>query len=651
MGRHRLSSGPTKVNSKSQSQSQSQSQSHGRRSEDSRSISRSRGSSISHSNKDRKLISIVGNRAKQLFNIKGKERLLSLYNLLLIELNLPNNTDNILDESVNNLNIPLQEVINMIKVPYHLEQFMIFGLMICFNSFLTLFTLAPLKIIISFIIAIKNELIHIKINHSISYKLWLRSFSWVKKDVVTLIIILISLLILSIRLDISRMYHEVRGEAHIKLYVIFGVLEVAEKLCSSLGQDIMNILYNIPIFKQENSKNYLKFFIFFSLAIFYVSFHTYILIYQTVSLNVAANSYSNALMALLLSNQFSELKSAVFKKFEREGLFQVAMADLTERFQLSFMLGIIAIRNLLQLNSTQSGLIPNSWNSWNTWFGATFGPGIVVIGSEIFVDWLKHCYISKFNKIRPRVYEKFLYVFSLDFLEVFNSNPDQHELTDYIFLTRRIGLPLLSSAVCFLRMTLPDLRQVFIFPIVSSATYAILSSSLLIFVTFITLLLVRLILGMVILKIANVIRNNHIRNSISQRSSKIFPTNSHSSKVKNNDLSDDQDIVAQSTPEPEYIVKEESPNSAVKPESPSDNSISIIDSSFFPGIPNTEASSINPNTRNFLYDSDEEIPPTLEETRNKKILNKHRNSNNIEEDEVHSLNKVLRYEMSSKRIW
>lgn len=194
--------------------------------------------------------------------------------------------------------------------------------------------------------------------------------------------------------------------------------------------------------------------------------HSYILIYQTVSLNVAANSYSNALLTLLLSNQFAELKGSVFKKFDREGLFQITMADLTERFQLSLMLGIIALRNLLQLNSIHMGIIPNSWKSWNNWFGALFGPSIVVIGSEIFVDWLKHCYITKFNRVRPRIYRNFLYVLSLDYIQVFKStsNPDidvLSELTDYIVLTKRIGLPLLASIVCFLRMTYPDLKQLF----------------------------------------------------------------------------------------------------------------------------------------------------------------------------------------------
>ena len=143
------------------------------------------------------------------------------------------------------------------------------------------------------------------------------------------------------------MYHDVRGQTDIKLYVMFGVLECAEKLCSSIGQDILNVLY-----ESSPNRNIYRFASFYLLSTFYLSFHAYILIYQTVSLNVAANSYSNALMTLLLSNQFAELKSSVFKKFEREGLFQITMADLTERFQLSLMLGIIALKNLLQLSVT-----------------------------------------------------------------------------------------------------------------------------------------------------------------------------------------------------------------------------------------------------------------------------------------------------------
>jgi hypothetical protein len=54
--------------------------------------------------------------------------------------------------------------------------------------------------------------------------------------------------------------------------------------------------------------------------------HALVLFYQLVTLNVAINSYSNALLTLLLSNQFVEIKGSVFKKFEKENLFQLTCA-------------------------------------------------------------------------------------------------------------------------------------------------------------------------------------------------------------------------------------------------------------------------------------------------------------------------------------
>ncbi|RCK57562.1 Endoplasmic reticulum membrane protein 65 [Candida viswanathii] len=190
----------------------------------------------------------------------------------------------------------------MLNIPYCLEKFMVFGLLVCFNSFLTLFTLAPLKIMI---ITLQQAFQYLRNFDSFQFQ----RFRLIKKDVITLSVVLLSIIVLSNRkLDISRMYHDVRGQADIKLYVMFGVLECAEKLCSSLGQDILNILY-----QTSPSRKTARFVVFYFLSIFYLSFHAYILIYQTVSLNVAANSYSNALLTLLLSNQFAELKGSVSK--------------------------------------------------------------------------------------------------------------------------------------------------------------------------------------------------------------------------------------------------------------------------------------------------------------------------------------------------
>ena len=50
------------------------------------------------------------------------------------------------------------------------------------------------------------------------------------------------------------------------------------------------------------------------------------MIYQMISLNVAVNSYDHALLTLLVSNQFVEIKGSVFKKFEKDNLFQITCA-------------------------------------------------------------------------------------------------------------------------------------------------------------------------------------------------------------------------------------------------------------------------------------------------------------------------------------
>ena len=52
------------------------------------------------------------------------------------------------------------------------------------------------------------------------------------------------------------------------------------------------------------------------------------MIYQMISLNVAVNSYDHALLTLLVSNQFVEIKGSVFKKFEKDNLFQITCAGM-----------------------------------------------------------------------------------------------------------------------------------------------------------------------------------------------------------------------------------------------------------------------------------------------------------------------------------
>ncbi|PTU24402.1 hypothetical protein P175DRAFT_0497535 [Aspergillus ochraceoroseus IBT 24754] len=289
--------------------------------------------------------------------------------------------------------------------------------------------------------------------------------------------------------DASRMYHWIRGQAAIKLYVIYNVLEVSDRLFAALGQDVLECLFSREALERRpdgRSKVFRPFGLFL-LALAYTIIHSTALFYQVMTLNVAVNSYSNALITLLLSNQFVEIKSSVFKKFEKENLFQLTCADVVERFQLWLMLTIIASRNIVETGAFQLGssllstsvsgaasttnstplstppkssssilpqaftLLPSSIiasfshvHSFLPTLAQVLGPFLVVLGSEMFVDWLKHCYINKFNNTRPAIYGRFLDILAKDYYT--NAFGNQN-------LTRRLGLPVIPLSCLFFRVS------------------------------------------------------------------------------------------------------------------------------------------------------------------------------------------------------
>lgn len=165
----------------------------------------------------------------------------------------------------------------------------------------------------------------------------------------------------------------------------------------------------------------------FTLALIYNVTHATALFYQVIALNVAVNSYSNALLTLLISNQFVEVKSTVFKKIEKDNLFQLTCADIVERFQLWLMLIIIALRNFVEVggygdipgdgaaSSRSNSILPSSFNVLPSWSGEVLAPFLLVLGSEMLVDWIKHSYISKFNNVKPAVYQRYLDVLAKDY--------------------------------------------------------------------------------------------------------------------------------------------------------------------------------------------------------------------------------------------
>lgn len=262
--------------------------------------------------------------------------------------------------------------------------------------------------------------------------------SFHKADLLQGAVILCSSLAL-MNVDASRMYHFIRAQSAMKLYVIFNLLEVGDRLLSAIGQDILECLFSSETLSRNSSgrSKILLPFGMFLLTLAYNVIHAVCLFYQVITLNVAVNSYSNALLSLLMSNQFVEIKGSVFKRIEKENLFQLTCADVVERFQLWIILIIIGLRNIVEVGglsvpgagSEADGMgsgpgpvhtasnLPASFTLLPSWMfsGEVLSPFLIVIGSEMLVDWIKHAYINKFNNVKPTIYRRMLDILCKDY--------------------------------------------------------------------------------------------------------------------------------------------------------------------------------------------------------------------------------------------
>ncbi|BGP27400.1 hypothetical protein JCM10295v2_006368 [Rhodotorula toruloides] len=364
--------------------------------------------------------------------------------------------------------IKSERVTNFFAVPRELEKIILFGVFICLDSFLYTFTILPLRAITAFRQLVSNLFHNLCLNRRTGGRKRHLRLSH-KCDLTKMAILTGTLFLLHRVTDASKMYHGVRGQETIKLYVLFNVLEIADRLCCSFGQDLQDSLFSHQTFgrRTDGSHPRIRPVALLALNLVYVVAHSLVLFYQLVTLNVAINSYSNALLTLLLSNQFVEIKGSVFKKFEKENLFQLTCADIVERFQLALMLFIIALRNLIELSSASSSslfsFLPASFRSISltlpslptlSLLQAIFSPAVIVLVSECFVDWLKHAFITKFNHIRPGVYGRFVDVLCKDLVAGAGSKraTEQPFVDQSPFVARRLGFAALPLGCLVVRV-------------------------------------------------------------------------------------------------------------------------------------------------------------------------------------------------------
>ncbi|XP_026099827.1 transmembrane anterior posterior transformation protein 1 homolog [Carassius auratus] len=338
-----------------------------------------------------------------------------------------------------------ERVYTCMRIPRELERLMIFGIFLCLDAFLYVFTLLPLRTFLAFLRLLTIPCCGLGPNVCPYCRRSSGSRFLQPAQVCDLLKGLIMVLCYSMMhyVDYAMMYHLIRGQSVIKLYIIYNMLEVADRLFSSFGQDILDALYWTATEPKSRKRAHIGVIPHFFMAVFYVFLHAILIMVQASTLNVAFNSHNKSLLTIMMSNNFVEIKGSVFKKFEKNNLFQMSNSDIKERFTNYVLLLIVCLRNMEQF----------SWNSDHLW--VLLPDVFMVIMSEVTVDIVKHAFITKFNDITAEVYSE--YKASLAFELV--SSRQQNAYTDYSdSVARRMGFIPLPLAVLLIRVVMNSVK-------------------------------------------------------------------------------------------------------------------------------------------------------------------------------------------------
>lgn len=324
-----------------------------------------------------------------------------------------------------------KRVYAFIHIPIEIEKFITYGFFQCVDVFLFIFTFLPLR----FLRAIFKFCFRGCLTSCFSKSDRVLD----PAEICDLLkaIVLVTCCVLMNYIDVSMMYHVIRGQTVIKLYIFYNMLDIADKLCASFGQDILDSLFWTATEPRDKRREHIGVIPHLLLAIVYVFFHTILVLFQANTLNVAFNSHNKALLTIMMSNNFVELKGSVFKKFEKNNLFQMSCSDVRERFHLMVLLAIVGVRNLTEF----------SWNTEHFWI--LIPDILLVMCSEFLVDWVKHAFITKFNEIPSEVYKEYTVSIAYDMASSRHANAFSDHLD---MVSRRMGFIPLPLAVLLVRV-------------------------------------------------------------------------------------------------------------------------------------------------------------------------------------------------------
>ena len=432
------------------------------------STSASASSSISSSSAAGVIMPVKASQAE----IEAEERETSFCSLIMEELALPTHKDPSPGRTADRVRV-------FITLPWELEKLLFLGQLVCTNAFLHVLALLPVRFVTSSVYCILDLLGYL-FGGLLGGKSGAagataaaaagkggkggRSRGDHQCDVARGLLFLWTLVALT-WISTADVYHYIRVQNMMKLYVIFNITSIFERLLASIGDDIMDALCT-SITKASGSGDggaglgstpaavgrstphggyglgclgNMRWGVLTHLIIaaVYMPLHALLTLIQVTTLNVCINSHGIAILVMLNVVNFVELKSTVFKKFFHANLFQLSLSDSVERFQAATMLVTILVQNIahMGLHKTDAEWLANfGWIS------------LRIFGMELAVDWVKHGFMNKYNNL-PNYYRPMRTVIARDIV-LFRSQRDHPY---YQSVPRRFGCVVEPYAIVFIR--------------------------------------------------------------------------------------------------------------------------------------------------------------------------------------------------------
>uniref|UniRef100_A0A8C4I950 Transmembrane anterior posterior transformation 1 n=1 Tax=Dicentrarchus labrax TaxID=13489 RepID=A0A8C4I950_DICLA len=305
-----------------------------------------------------------------------------------------------------------ERVYTCLRIPKELEKLMTFGFFLCLDAFLYVFTLLPLRVILALLRLLTLPCCGLSGSRLLQPA---QVCDVLKGFIMVLCYSMMSYV------DYAMMYHLIRGQSVIKLYIIYNMLEVADRLFSSFGQDILDALYWTATEPKEKKRAHIGVIPHFLMAVLYVFLHAILIMVQATTLNVAFNSHNKSLLTIMMSNNVTAVT----------------------KFTNYILLLIVCLRNMEQF----------SWNPDHLW--VLFPDVVMVIASEVAVDVVKHAFITKFNDISADVYGEYRASLAFDLV----SSRQKNAYTDYSdSVSRRMGFIPLPLALLLIRVVTSSVK-------------------------------------------------------------------------------------------------------------------------------------------------------------------------------------------------